>query len=233
MRAGRALRCLFCVVAIALALAMPVEAAPCAGFTDVDSTNPFCSNIEWLKNRGITIGCTSLTLYCPANVVTRESMSIFLQRLGNAMTPTLRAGYNTGSSLDLDALPVLCPTALHTPPASPQTAHGVGYVLGWTDAASSMDVSVTLVSRANVSAPWDPASPVPGSWSATGNGTRKGAVVLLPPQTLLPGVPIQWGLRVGRSAGSINNGDFVGWNCQLVIEIDNRVTTSSPFDEEE
>ena len=90
MRAARALHWLYCAVAIALALATPVEATPCVGFTDVDSTNPFCSNIEWLKNRGITIGCTSLTLYCPADVVTRESMSIFLQRLGNAMTPTAR-----------------------------------------------------------------------------------------------------------------------------------------------
>src|SRR5438477_9827195 len=38
-------------------------AAPCAGFTDVADTSGFCPNVEWLKNRQITLGCTSPTLY--------------------------------------------------------------------------------------------------------------------------------------------------------------------------
>jgi hypothetical protein len=39
--------------------AQAAGAAPCAGFTDVDSTDAFCPNVEWLKNRAITLGCTS------------------------------------------------------------------------------------------------------------------------------------------------------------------------------
>jgi hypothetical protein len=32
------------------------QALPCAGFTDVDDTSPFCVNVTWLKNRRITLG---------------------------------------------------------------------------------------------------------------------------------------------------------------------------------
>lgn len=55
--------------------------APCAGFTDVDDTNQFCTNIAWMKNRGVTSGCTT-TLYCPNDFVTREQMAAFMYRLG-------------------------------------------------------------------------------------------------------------------------------------------------------
>lgn len=56
-------------------------AAPCAGFTDVDTSSPFCANVAWMKNRGITLGCTA-TLYCPDEFVTRLQMAAFLYRLG-------------------------------------------------------------------------------------------------------------------------------------------------------
>lgn len=216
---------------VALCVPPVLCAQPCAGFNDVDNASPFCPNVEWLKNRGVTTGC-ALTLYCPTQPVSRLSMAVFLQRLGNAIAPTVYAGYNAGSSLDLDASPVLCPTTFHTPPFA-QKAHGVGYVLGWTTPALSMDVTVTPVRRESLTAPWTPVSAVPGSsWSATGNGMRKGAVVLLPPQPLSPGVSVQWGLRVGRTAGSATSGDFLGWNCQIHVEFENRITTSSPFDVE-
>jgi hypothetical protein len=62
-------------------------AAPCAGFTDVQDTSAFCPNVEWVKNRNITLGCTSPTLYCPNDPVTRLSMAVFMNRLGNALFP--------------------------------------------------------------------------------------------------------------------------------------------------
>lgn len=57
-------------------------AAPCAGFTDVDDSSSFCTSVAWMKNRGITLGCTSATLYCPNDAVTRLQMAAFLYRLG-------------------------------------------------------------------------------------------------------------------------------------------------------
>ncbi|MCL4761734.1 MAG: hypothetical protein KJ018_08105, partial [Burkholderiales bacterium] len=57
-------------------------AAPCEGFTDVEDTNAFCGSIAWMKNRGITLGCTSTTLYCPDQFVRRDQMAAFMYRLG-------------------------------------------------------------------------------------------------------------------------------------------------------
>jgi hypothetical protein len=232
MRRAPKRRWLLGTMAAGLAAAAPVGGAPCVGFTDVDSSSGFCPNVEWLKNRAITTGCTSVSLYCPAEIVTRLSMSAFLQRLGNALTPTLISGYNSGSFLDIDPQPVICPTALHTP-AFPRTAHGTGMVLAWTAAAVSMDVDVTLVGRSGGSGPWNPvAGGVPGSFSVQGNGMYKSAVVLLPPQPLTPGTGYEWGLRVGRRSGSATAGDFAGWNCQIHVESENRIAGSSPFDQE-
>jgi hypothetical protein len=66
-----------------LILPIAAHAAPCAGFTDVDDSSSFCVNVVWVKNRNITLGCTSPTLYCPNNAVTRLQMAAFLNRLGN------------------------------------------------------------------------------------------------------------------------------------------------------
>jgi hypothetical protein len=72
---------------VALALgSLNAHAAPCAGFTDVDSASTFCPNVDWLKNRQITLGCTATT-YCPNDYVTRLQMAAFMNRLGVVFTP--------------------------------------------------------------------------------------------------------------------------------------------------
>ena len=55
-------------------------AASCTGvFTDVSSSNPFCTFIEKLAETGIASGCTA-TQYCPSNAVSRAQMAAFLIR---------------------------------------------------------------------------------------------------------------------------------------------------------
>ena len=63
-----------------LATSSPLLAAPCAGFTDVDDSSPFCVNVEWMRNRGPP-GSTP-TLYDPNSPVTRLQMAAFMHRLG-------------------------------------------------------------------------------------------------------------------------------------------------------
>jgi hypothetical protein len=58
-------------------------AAPCAGFSDVDDTSPFCASVAWMKNRGVTFGCGDGTTYCPGDAVTRLQMAAFMKRLGD------------------------------------------------------------------------------------------------------------------------------------------------------
>ncbi|GIK84985.1 MAG: hypothetical protein BroJett026_04660 [Betaproteobacteria bacterium] len=66
-------------------------AGHCAGFADVADSDIFCAAAEWLYNRGVTTGCTMGT-YCPAAAVTRAQMALFMQRLGNAVTPVTAWG---------------------------------------------------------------------------------------------------------------------------------------------
>lgn len=48
-------------------------------FTDVSSSNPFCSYIEALYNAGVVSGCQSSPLkYCPTNVTNRQAMAKFI-----------------------------------------------------------------------------------------------------------------------------------------------------------
>src|SRR5687768_3526177 len=70
-------------VGIALATS-PASAASCAGFVDVDDASAFCANVTWIRNRGITLGCTA-NQYCPDASVTRLQMAAFLNRLGNVV----------------------------------------------------------------------------------------------------------------------------------------------------
>ncbi len=70
------------IVIAATGLATSATAAPCDGLTDVDSANTtYCSAVTYLKDKGITLGCTGTT-YCPNDYVTRLQMALFLQRAG-------------------------------------------------------------------------------------------------------------------------------------------------------
>src|SRR5688572_11173804 len=81
-----------------LAFSGGAEAA-CAGFDDV-LQDQFCTNVTWIKNRQITLGCTTTT-YCPDQPVSRLAMAAFMNRLGNVLTPAVVHAEESGSSLDL------------------------------------------------------------------------------------------------------------------------------------
>jgi len=101
----------FAAVAALASLACSCNAigAPCSGFTDVDSASPFCANVSWIRNRGVTLGCTN-TLYCPDAAVSRLSMAAFLHRLGAALTPIELRQAQAPGAIDLDAATVVCQT---------------------------------------------------------------------------------------------------------------------------
>lgn len=86
-------------------------AAPCAGFDDVSDSDPFCVYVDWMKNRGITLGLTP-TQYDPAGYVTRMQMAAFMYRLGfqnaflqggNAFGATAVLGTEDDHALELRA----------------------------------------------------------------------------------------------------------------------------------
>ena len=109
---------------LAFLLALPVPPAlalPCAGFTDVDDTSPFCPNVEWLRNRGITLGCAA-NLYCPTDAVSRLAMAAFMNRLGSVLTPAQYAVDVGTGAVDLDGPSVVCQSADVTVAGYPRRA---------------------------------------------------------------------------------------------------------------
>ena len=92
------------LAALALAISMSAQAAPCGGFTDVDGSNPgivpFCASVEWIRNRGVTLGCET-NLYCPSNNVSRLQMAAFLKRLGDVLIHRLVLHGQVVANLDL------------------------------------------------------------------------------------------------------------------------------------
>jgi len=61
---------------------LPARAQTCTPFTDVGANDPFCTSIQWLFNRGVTLGCTAAQ-YCPAQFVRRDQMAAFMNRLAD------------------------------------------------------------------------------------------------------------------------------------------------------
>ena len=64
--------CRALALAAFLLVSGPALAQSCVGFTDVQSNDPFCDEVEWLKNRQITLGCTSATLFCQIEALFRS-----------------------------------------------------------------------------------------------------------------------------------------------------------------
>lgn len=72
------------VLATLAVLAVPIAVNAAGGFTDVSDDNIFKNDIQWMADNGITKGCNPPTndKFCPSDVVTRETMSAFMHRLG-------------------------------------------------------------------------------------------------------------------------------------------------------
>jgi hypothetical protein len=245
------------LVALALgagpASVAPVEAAPCAGFIDVDDSvpgqAPFCGNVAWMKNRQVTLGCSLPNSYCPNQDVIRLSMAAFLNRLGNALTPKNLTANNSGSTLNLDTPNQLCAVSSLLAPSEAdfvRTAHGVAVITAGCSSAcptvapdtnatggagadvGDLDYTIGIVESVDNGANWSPVSPLTAV--SVGPSQIKTATVLLPPRDVSPAGPRQWGIRLARLGGSAVTLDINSWACQMQVRLENRVTTSAPFD---
>ena len=67
-------------VLVVLALLVPTAALAGSIFADVSDNNVHIDGIEWVRNNGVTQGCTA-TEYCPKEKVSREQMATFMYRL--------------------------------------------------------------------------------------------------------------------------------------------------------
>jgi hypothetical protein len=66
---------------IALGAAGPLAVLASHQFTDVTTSNTFHTDIDAIRDAGVTTGC-AVGKYCPKEFVTREQMAAFMNRLG-------------------------------------------------------------------------------------------------------------------------------------------------------
>lgn len=214
------------LAAVLLALGAPAFAQACAGFTDVSSGSSFCENVEWLKNRQITLGCTSTTLYCPNDPVTRLSMAAFMNRLATALTPLTERVEIQGGATDLSTQPVLCQTQDQVITGSPRTfmVWAVFTALG----ATNENLSIQIVRSTNAGAfvHTNQVATLFPLRNLVSNNTVLMSSPVDPGAELAVGATYKFGLRVARTTGA---GNLANFHCHLVLEVRNRQGTSSPF----
>jgi hypothetical protein len=223
-------RCLRALVAGALvASALPAAAQNCDVFTDVLASDPICPSVQWLKNRGITTGCTA-TAYCPTNNVTRAQMALFMQRMGKAISPA-HVGATGGfaapaAPLNPGQFQPLCISGNVAAANHPRAVRLRGYV---TVPANGPLLNMFLIVDDNPPGPWDNANtvalvvPTP---SGQQNLAWASNVI-----TLAPGTDYRFGIGLSNPAGSGGTLALGAGSCVLEGSIFNLNPDTAPFDE--
>lgn len=215
---------LLAALCFGLLAAEGAHAAPCAGFTDVDTVTDaaFCPSVQWIRNRGVTLGCTSTTLYCPANNVSRLQMAAFMNRLGAALTALPILAQTSPGAQDLDLNPVVCQTTDYAVNSFPRRA---ALDLSFASQASGdVDLTANLMASVDGGTSWSPVNSgaTPGSVSAN----QWGNVSIVGTRDLDVGQTVRFGVRLARLTGTADLSDS---RCNLRAMINSRDGTVPPF----
>jgi hypothetical protein len=205
------------ILAIAGLFGSTTARAECAGFTDVDVggfLTGFCQNVTWIKNRAITIGCSSSTLYCPNEPVARLSMALFMNRLGNVLSPLVLDVEDSGGAIDLSnpSAPSAfqCQSPVVAPATYPRNTHVDAVFSFDADAPVTLFLMVASSNNGNpleqigstaaiVDSPGGSRRNVSTSWMTGANAGQPGQF---------------YALKVVRSAGT---GNITNFTCSLQV----------------
>lgn len=212
------------------------------GFTDLLASNAFCPEVEWVRNRSITLGCGAGTTYCPNDPVSRLQMAIFLKREGDKLTPTIiepPPQFNSAGQEDLSPPGGVVRCASNefviAPDSYPRRAHFTGRMNLYNPSASGLFV-VDMVYTVT-----DPGQPASTTWlpvpiTAHFLAMYQGAAfvpahdVSTYPHGYLDlqvNKSYKFGMRVQRMIGTTSN---VAVNCTNIVSIASRSSAARPFD---
>jgi hypothetical protein len=197
--------------------------APCAGFTDVDLGSVFCPNVEWLRNRAITLGCTSATLYCPNDPVSRLAMAAFLNRLGNALEPRFAHQTQTAAQAAANADGIVCQTIAVDTGTYPRVA-SLSSVMFYHQAPGTVRVSTKLIYSINAGVTWADFSGVP-TFAANVAGSTVSQSPAARPLLLPPETSVLFGIRVDTPSATLSDA-----GCELAVRLDSHTGASGAFD---
>ena len=132
------------VALTALLLSQGAAASACLGaspFDDIAQSDAICSNAEWLKNRGVTLGCTA-NLYCPLESVSRAQMALFMNRLAIALVPSVNLTEEQNDNVDLDLFTYHCVTPAYVITDFARQIVLIGHVTALLNAAAAFTVTI-------------------------------------------------------------------------------------------
>ena len=219
------------LIAISMLMAGAASGSPCGGFTDVDSTAfsaETCQSVEWVKNRTITTGCTSATLYCPNDTVRRSQMALFMKRLGSALEPKFLyteqdIPVGTAFTTSVEAC-IVGPFVVDFP--------RVATMSGWIHAHPSPSPALNLL--------WGAVYSTDGgmTWANFGGAQKMmfdsgslGEFRTMPvhsaAQPLAAGQSVLFAIRMQSPSPAVSQALI---ECVALVRIDNRNASSSPFD---
>lgn len=206
--------------------------ASCAGFTDM-SAGGFCPNVDWMRNRAITLGCGA-GLYCPLDNVLRDQMAAFMNRSGKVLSPeTLSVQESTGPITLPGEFPIpavrKCITTSATSLNYPRQALVIATMSGLAD-GNVASWRTPLVVSYDGGANWDNLAPsvsVGPRLSADPNGW--GGSLVVEKVELPPGVTPAFAINIRRDNQTVSVGNLVEGRCQLTVEIYNRTVTTAPY----
>jgi len=207
----------------------PVARSQCAGFTDVAAADPFCANVQWVKNREITLGCTSATLYCPTDPVLRLSMAAFMNRLGRALTPTVVFETDSIPGPDDSDFVFGC-ISEEIVPAFAQQGVVIGSVYFFPN-GGAVSVTVRIAYSTDGGTNWNSAALASNGgdarWPGSGNAgqytlmTVNGSAV-----PMQPGTGYRFAVGLNKTGGM---GTIPTMSCRTTLMVFNRNPTSAPF----
>ncbi len=231
--------CRMAAVAAFVLLAAPAMAQNCAGFTDTvdDGIAPgaFCPNVQWVKNRNITLGCTLTTLYCPNSNVTRLQMAAFMNRLGAALTPVELGTVANDSMVPISLEPpgqVRCQSGAFAVTNYPRRAV-FNNKANLFQATARVDVLAEAVFSTDSGVSWTAVLDSQTFQTLNGGGSPPDDVSTyqLGYHDLIVGSTYIFGVRVLRAPLSAGTGQLARVYCVNRVQIQNRNGTGVPFDE--
>lgn len=178
-------------------------------FVDVPTDASYCQAAEWLKQRGVTLGCSDTTHYCPNEFVTRGSMALFLRRLSDVEAPLFR---HASQFTSMDTSAYVCQTNSIAIGNYPRIATGVGTAsVSASSGAANFTVQVLYSTNGGVN--WNFWSDNYLAFNAPagifGNGTS-----VATPTTFAAGQAVTFALAVTSNRPA-------SVSCELTVRLDN------------
>ena len=206
------------LAATAFALAGGAGAQSCSGFGDVNASESICTDITWLKNRGITQGCTQ-TEYCPDAPVNRLAMAAFMNRLGDVMQPLVLSTEESGAVLSLAQSSYLCQTP--DAPARTYRRRLIGDASLSFAVTGQQDLFAVIVFSTDGGMTWNPIG-TNVDFGAGLRGDESGRQHAHAQTTRAydghPTIVRRYALHVG---GGTSAATISGWTCQLLVTLQN------------